>query len=92
MDRVDKNQPDMGSQSDGRAEWARGYAIGGQIVGIALELVAPFLVGFYLDRKFGTLPVLTLIGVALGLASGTLHFVQFYRSQLRQRKPPPFEG
>lgn len=83
-----KMRPAPPHPPDGRASWARGYAIGGQIVGIALELVVPCLGGFYLDRRFGTLPVLTLIGVALGLASATLHFIQFYNSQLRQREPP----
>ncbi len=79
FERTPGNPPDGG---DTRASWARGYAIGMQIVGIALELVLPSIGGFYLDRKVGTLPIFTLAGTALGIAVGTLSFVKFYYKDL----------
>ncbi|MEJ5342317.1 MAG: AtpZ/AtpI family protein [Thermogutta sp.] len=71
-------------EGDTRASWARGYAIGMQIVGIAMELVIPSIAGFYLDRRVGTLPLFTLLGTALGIAVGTMSFVQFFYKNLSQ--------
>ncbi|GIX02082.1 MAG: hypothetical protein KatS3mg112_1019 [Thermogutta sp.] len=79
MGEPSRNPTDEG---DTRASWARGYAIGMQIVGIALELVIPSVAGFYLDRRVGTLPLFTLLGTALGIAVGTTSFVQFYYKDL----------
>jgi F0F1-type ATP synthase assembly protein I len=36
------------------------------------SLVIPLLVGIWLDRKLGTLPLFTLIGVVLGVLAATV--------------------
>jgi len=37
---------------------------------VALSIVIGLGLGYYLDRKFGMQPWLTLIGIALGIAAG----------------------
>ena len=38
--------------------------------------------GIWLDRKFGTLPWLTLVGVVVGMTGG---FISFFRTVLAKR-------
>jgi ATP synthase protein I len=42
---------------------------------IGLEMVAPIAVGLWLDYRFGTLPWLTLVGVAVGFIGGMVHLI-----------------
>ena len=46
------------------------------VMTLAAELVVPALVGYGFDRKFGTDPVLLLIGFALGGILATLGLVR----------------
>lgn len=46
-------------------------------------VVAGFLLGSYLDRKLGTSPWLTVVGVLLGTAAG---FVELFRTVSRNLK------
>jgi len=65
---------------DTRATWVKGYEISSQVITIALELVLPALLGFFVDRRIGIFPVITIVGLAFGLAVGTLHFVYFAKT------------
>lgn len=78
-----------GRRDDSRAAWAKGYAIGAQVIGMALEVVVPPLIGFYIDQRFGLLPLFTLVGTVLGLIFGTLRFVQFCQRDLKPESREP---
>ena len=81
---------------DTRATWVKGYEISSQVITIALELVLPALLGFFVDRRIGIFPVITIVGLAFGLAVGTLHFVYFAKTltgtpkegDVYRREPP----
>jgi hypothetical protein len=57
------------------------YQWSARITSISLELVVPGMVGYWLDRRWGTLPLLVIVGVILG-------FVTSFLSLLRLIKPP----
>jgi len=38
-----------------------------------------FLVGWFLDKRLGTMPLVTLIGSGLGLAGGVLELLQILK-------------
>jgi F0F1-type ATP synthase assembly protein I len=46
---------------------------------IGLEFTLPMLLGYGLDRSLGTVPVVTMVGVLLGLVLGMLHTVRLGR-------------
>ena len=68
-------------QRDDRTPLVLAYEWSARITSISLELVVPVLIGYWLDRRWGTLPLLLIIGVALGFATATM-------SLLRLTKPP----
>lgn len=50
------------------------------ITTIGLEYTLPIVLGYALDRYWGTSPVATMTGVVLGLAVGMLHTVRLGRA------------
>lgn len=60
--------------------------------GLGLELavaaLALGLVGWWVDREFGTAPWGVLIGAALGFAAGMYRFIQQALAALREVQPP----
>jgi ATP synthase protein I len=52
-----------------------------RMTSISLELVVPMLIGYWLDRRVGTLPLFLILGVVLGFITATF-------SLLRLTKPP----
>lgn len=71
----------MMEQRDDRSSFATAYAWSARISSISLELVIPVVVGYWLDQRWGTLPLLLIVGVLLGFATATM-------SLLRLTKPP----
>lgn len=71
----------MTEQRDNRSPIALAYQWSARITSISLELVVPMLAGYWLDQRWGTLPLFLIVGVILGFASATL-------SLLRLTKPP----
>ena len=51
-----------------------------RITAISLEVVIPALIGYWLDLRWGTLPLLIIVGAILGFVTATL-------SLLRLAKP-----
>jgi F0F1-type ATP synthase assembly protein I len=49
----------------------------------ALSLAAGILLGWWLDRTFGTSPILVLLGIALGLVGGVSYTVTQFRQFLK---------
>jgi F0F1-type ATP synthase assembly protein I len=66
---------------DDRASIASAYQWSARITSVSLELVVPGLIGYWLDQRWGTLPLLVIVGVILG-------FVTSFLSLLRLIKPP----
>jgi F0F1-type ATP synthase assembly protein I len=63
-------------QKGERSPFAVGMQWAFTITTIGLEYTLPIVLGYVLDRYWGTSPALTLTGVVLGLAAGMLHTVR----------------
>lgn len=73
----------MRDESDDRAAIAGAMSLASTVTTIALEMVVPALLGFWIDRKLGIAPLLTSIGAALGLFVGIRSLMYLTRP-----KPP----
>jgi len=67
-------------EDEDRSPLAVALAWATQATTIAAEMAVPGLVGHWLDGKFGTGVILTLVGVGLGFALGTWHLILLARS------------
>ncbi len=60
-----------------------------QYLGLGLQLAGTILLGFfagyYLDRKFGKLPLWTLVGCGLGMVLGMVNFFYQLKGLSQQR-------
>ncbi len=74
-----KESPDDRSQLAQAMEWAS------RVTTVSVEMVVPILGGYWLDGRFATEPVLTVLGAAFGLIAGMWHL-------LRMTRPPSPEG
>jgi F0F1-type ATP synthase assembly protein I len=61
--------PEVTGPADDRSPMAVGIAMASMIISIGLEMVIPGLIGYWLDGRFGTGPLLLLIGFAIGIAA-----------------------
>jgi len=50
-----------------------------RVTTVGLEFALPALGGFYLDRWWGTRPLATLLGLALGFGAGMVHLLRIAR-------------
>ncbi len=70
----------------GLSDLAEGYRKASPYIAASTSLVAAVGVftglGIWLDRRFGTLPWLTLAGVVVGMTGG---FISFFRTVLAKR-------
>ena len=73
---------------DDRWPVAKAYQRAAQVAAIALGMVVPGFVGYWVDRRIGTLPVVTILGFAAGLAYGILQLVQVSKSREADDVPP----
>lgn len=55
---------------------------------LALSTVLGLLGGRWLDRKFGTDPVLTILGLLIGIAAGFRSLLRVARKVSRERDEP----
>ncbi len=63
------------------AEAAASYS---RVITIAMEMVAPGLLGIWIDRKVGTEVAFTVGGFVLGMVLGLYQLVAFAREQARK--------
>jgi F0F1-type ATP synthase assembly protein I len=56
--------------TDDRAPLARAYDRATRGITVAIGMVVPGLVGYYLDDRLGTRALLTIVGFAVGVAYG----------------------
>ena len=65
---------------------SEGLAWASRITTMALGFVLPAVAGYYLDQWLGSLPIMTLLGLALGFAVGLITLIQFARRMSEPRK------
>jgi F0F1-type ATP synthase assembly protein I len=61
---------------DDRSPFALAYEWSARMTSISLELIVPTLLGYWLDRRWGTLPLLLIVGVVLGFVTATLSLLR----------------
>ena len=69
------SQPDKPSRAGGLMQ-ARAYE---GVMELAVALIAPVGLGYWLDKVFETNPILTIVGVVLGFAAMLLRLIRFAR-------------
>jgi len=70
----------MGGSRDPRSRLARGIEWATIATTIGLEFALPCVLGFMVDRRFGTTPVGTLLGAVLGFLMGMVHTIRLGRT------------
>lgn len=78
----------MANEDDERSLIAKAWGVGYQATSISLEMVVPGLVGLWVDRLVGTLPLFLILGVIFGMTAGMMHLVQFAKRVSGEKKPP----
>jgi F0F1-type ATP synthase assembly protein I len=68
---------------DDRSSIAEAWAWVSRITSVALEMVLPGVLGYWLDQKLGTVLVFLVLGVILGMAGGLIHLVRMTQPQKR---------
>ncbi len=56
------------------------------VTSCSLEIVLPSGAGYWLDTKLGSLPLVTVVGLLLGLAAATYHLTLAIRSESGKHK------
>jgi F0F1-type ATP synthase assembly protein I len=74
---------------DERSMMAKAWGWGHQAMSISLEMVVPSLLGLWIDRLIGTLPLFLLLGAVFGMTAGMVHLVQFAQSIGEEKRAPP---
>jgi F0F1-type ATP synthase assembly protein I len=71
---VEKSPPDQ-------SVIAEAIAWSSRITTVALEMVIPGAVGYWVDQRLGTVAVFLILGVVIGMTTGLMHL-------LRMASPP----
>ncbi len=77
----------MAHPSDDRAPLVKAAEWSSRVTAIALEMVAPGLVGLWIDRKLGTVMLFLVLGMILGMAGGIYHLIHLGTSYARDAAP-----
>lgn len=77
----DLTQPPDGREA--RSPMAIAATWGSRITTVALEMVVPGLIGFWIDSRLGTKMVFGMAGFAFGLTLGIWHLVQMAKADDR---------
>jgi F0F1-type ATP synthase assembly protein I len=79
-------------QPESRSALVEGIQTASKLTTVGLVFAMPALVGFGLDRLWGTLPAATIVGALLGIVLGMLRVLAIARelpaSSSRRSKPP----
>lgn len=60
---------------------ARAYQWATQVMTICLEMVLPGLLGYWLDQRWGTKALFTVVGFAVGMGAGMWHLIRLARTE-----------
>jgi F0F1-type ATP synthase assembly protein I len=55
-----------------------------RVTALGLEFVLPTLGGYYLDKQWGTQPLVTVLGSAAGFAAGMVHLLRIAKEGSRR--------
>lgn len=66
----------MADSSDDRSAMAQGIAWSFQITSIALQMVLPGLLGYWIDQKLGTRMLFLVAGLAMGMTLALVHLIR----------------
>ncbi len=80
----------MNKPSPDQSALANAIAIAHTLLSIALQMALPPLLGYWLDQRWGTGSLLTILGAILGLVAGMYNLVRTARKfETAQRKDQP---
>ncbi len=71
---------------DDRSPMAVGLEWSTRLMTIGLEMAIPIVGGYWLDRRFGTLPLFVCLGALLGVAIAIWQFVHIVRELIQKNK------
>jgi F0F1-type ATP synthase assembly protein I len=66
---------------DDRSPIAIGMGWASMIMAVSAQMIAPPLVGYWIDQRLGTKLVFLLAGVLLGVAMGTMGMLRIVKSE-----------
>ena len=69
----------MKEYRDDRSPLASGLEWSSRITTVALEMVIPALLGYWLDQRLGTLPLFIVLGSVFGFVAGLLSLLRLTR-------------
>ena len=85
----------MSPKEQGNAFIQFGYYTA-MVTQMAMSMAAGVVLGYWLDGKFNTSPILTLLGTILGMAAGIHNLIQminyFKRKEQRGKDRPDTDG
>ena len=58
---------------------AEAYQTASRVINLALGCIVPPAIGYFLDRKLGTMPILSVLGLVFGLVSMFVQIRQLVR-------------
>jgi F0F1-type ATP synthase assembly protein I len=73
---------------DDRSPLALGLEWASRITTVAFEMVIPGLLGYWLDRRLGTLPLFLALGSLFGFVTGFLSLLRMTRPAKPERRDP----
>lgn len=76
--------PAVTEPRDTRAPIAQAFAWASRITGIALEMVLPGALGYWIDQHLGTRFVFLILGTVFGVVSGMVQLVRLAKPQDNQ--------
>lgn len=71
----------MNSPRDTRSAQAKAYHWVSRVISIALEMVIPGLLGYWLDSRVGTQGLFTVCGFVLGMVLGMWHLLKIAKTE-----------
>ena len=69
----------MNTPPDDRSALTRAIELGSLATTIAMEMVVPIVLGYWLDRWLGTKAVFAILGGVLGMTGGLWHLIRLAR-------------
>ncbi len=70
----------MSLPPDNRAPWAVAWGWASLAISVALEMVLPGLLGYWIDRRLRTVMVFLVLGLALGMTAGLMHLIRIAKA------------